>query len=644
MSSFINTMIMGTPTQLRRLPKETWPVLLVLSMLIGLALTSSSQGVLHTSGVLLLFASAATPLWFMNRWRRHVRVAEAAEATWQALLDGSQDALMVLHERRDDMGTKLGFRVVRANRQARAWFGPGRRELVGTDLADLFPLPEYTLFFQRLRRAEKTRTSVTEEHLYRATSSAGAQYAPTWLHHQIIPIPEGMALVSRDTSEAHHAMDALKEQESFYRTLVDSLPVAVVAKSVRPQTKDQYLVWNRAAAESMHLPTQAVLGKTPREVMPPEVVSRSEQHDALIMQAPQAHHFQGLPFRTPAGERVLDMIKTPVFGADGQMDHILTIARDITDQKKAAEKLRLASRVIEETGDAVVVTDALDRILMVNPAFTNLSGLTPAEVVGKNAELVGLPPLRESHLAGIEQALAQHQRWSGESHQVCQNGRRIDTWMSVSALRNESGRVAQHIRIFSDISALKAQQHELIAQARHDSLTGLPNRRAFEERLDQSIARARRSKQTLAVLYVDLDGFKSINDQYGHAAGDQVLAEVSKRLQSCVRTTDTVCRLAGDEFTVILEGAGQLNEIERICGRIVDKLSLPQDLKAGSVALSASVGVAIWEMSETADSLCLRADKAMYAAKHAGKARFMLAEAGGALDLLMTPRLVGAEG
>lgn len=643
MSSFINTMIMGTPTKLRRLPKETWPVLLVLGLLSGLALTSSSNASWHTAGAIVLFLTSATPLWFMNRWRRHVVVAEAAEATWQALLDGSQDSLMVLQERRDDMGNRLGFQVIRANRQARAWFGKNGDELISTDLAELFPQPEYSLFFQRLHRARKNRLSITEEHVYRPLDKGVQAGSPTWLHHQIIPLPEGIALVSRDTSEAHLALDALREQESFYRTLVDSLPIAVLAKSVRPETKDQYRVWNRAAAEAMRLPTQTVLGKTPHEVLPPDVAQRSEQQDALVLQDPQSHHFQGLPFRMPQGDRVLDLIKTPVFGSDGEMDHILTIARDITEQKQSAEKLRLASRVLEETGDSVVVTDAVDRILMVNPAFTRLSGLTPSDVVGKNAELVGLTALRDGQIQGVEQALREQHRWTGESQQICQDGRQIETWMSVSVMRNDAGRVLQHVRVFSDISALKAQQRELIAQARHDSLTGLPNRRAFEERLDQAIARARRSKQTLAVLYVDLDGFKSINDQYGHAIGDQLLMEVSSRLQSCVRTTDTVCRLAGDEFTVILEGAGHLTEVDRICGRIVDKLSLPQELKDCSVAVSSSVGVAVWEMGETPDSVCVRADKAMYAAKHAGKGRFVLAESGGMLDLLMTPRVVGAD-
>ncbi len=113
--------------------------------------------------------------------------------------------------------------------------------------------------------------------------------------------------------------------------------------------------------------------------------------------------------------------------------------------------------------------------------------------------------------------------------------------------------------------------------------------------------------------------------------------EVSRRLQSCVRTTDTVCRLTGDEFTVILEGADHMTEVDRICGRIVDKLSLPQELKDCAVAVSSSVGVAVWEMGETPESVCVRADKAMYAAKHAGKGRYVLAESGCALDLLMTP-------
>lgn len=318
------------------------------------------------------------------------------------------------------------------------------------------------------------------------------------------------------------------------------------------------------------------------------------------------------------------MTKVPVYGVDGQLDHILSIAQDVTDARRSAEQLRLASRVIDETGDAVVVSDALDRIVMVNPAFTALSGLDAAQALGRSAELVGLSPLRETHLPGIEQALRDGQRWSGESHQLAHNDRMLDTWMSVSTLRNEAQGITQHIRVFSDISVLKAQQRELAEQARHDSLTGLPNRRAFGERLAQAMARARRQPHTLAVLYVDLDGFKAVNDLLGHAAGDQLLAEVARRLLQCVRLTDGVCRLAGDEFTVILEGAGLPHEVERICKRIVAQVSLPHLIDQRTVVCSPSIGAAVFEASDTAESLCQRADAAMYAAKRAGKACFVV--------------------
>jgi diguanylate cyclase (GGDEF)-like protein len=194
----------------------------------------------------------------------------------------------------------------------------------------------------------------------------------------------------------------------------------------------------------------------------------------------------------------------------------------------------------------------------------------------------------------------------------------------VSTLRNEHKRVTQHIRVFSDISSLKAQQRELVEQARHDSLTGLPNRRAFGERLNQAMARARRNPQTLAVLFVDLDGFKAVNDQLGHAAGDKVLKEVARRLLDAVRLTDCVCRLAGDEFTVILEGAGPPGEVRRICQRVLERLSRPHDLGGEAWSVTPSIGAAVYEEGESPEQTCERADAAMYTAKRAGKARFVL--------------------
>lgn len=642
MSSFFKTMFVGTPNQLRRIPKKVWPMALGLGCLTGLAMTSSSSQAWRQAGIMLSLICCATPLWFMNRWRKFVHVAQAAESTWRALLDGSADGLMVLRVRYDDMGKALGFEISRANRQAQQWFGAHGQDLIGQNLELLFPQPQFALFFQRLHRAIKDQRPIEEEHLYQNLHTPAGATAPTWLHHQIIPIPEGLALVTRDTSEVHRTMSALQEQESFYRSLIDNLPVGVVVKSMRAHSKDQYQVWNRAAHDLLEDPNEEAIGRTAREIFKPEVAQRSEQLDASLLQDPTPHHFTGLPFPTARGERIFDLIKAPVFGADGELDHILTICQDTTERRRAADKVRLASRVLEEIGDAFVLTDSADRVQMVNPAFSHLTGLSPSDVMGKPAELIGMMPLRGSHLAGFEQAMQVQQRWSGESQQVCQDGRMLDIWLNVSALRTPQGKAHQYIRLFSDISALKAQQRELIEQARHDSLTGLPNRRAFTERLEQAMARAKRHRHTLAVVYLDLDGFKAINDQYGHGCGDELLQQVSARLIQCVRTTDTVCRLAGDEFTVILEGAGQIDDLEKVCQRVVDQMSQPIALSNAIAVVGASVGVAVWDQAESLDSICRRADKAMYIAKRDGKACFRIAPMGASLELLSTPRLVGA--
>ena len=185
--------------------------------------------------------------------------------------------------------------------------------------------------------------------------------------------------------------------------------------------------------------------------------------------------------------------------------------------------------------------------------------------------------------------------------------------------------------ITRDITEHKSAEAALAAQARVDPLTALLNRRGFEERLREALARAARSTQTLALFYLDLDGFKQINDRYGHAGGDRVLVEVARRLQAALRVTDTVSRLGGDEFTVILEGAGTVDQVQDLAQRVVDVLRAPHAASVGQALATPSIGVALWRRGEDADALCARADAAMYAAKSAGKSRFVLdGEAAGA--------------
>ncbi|MBI5924006.1 sensor domain-containing protein [Aquabacterium sp.] len=623
MSSLIHSMIMGTPTTHRR-PSVAAQLLSTAGLALGIALSSSPHSSAQWPGALIASAAGLT-MWLSHR-RMHKSLQKTlqTERLWQAVATGCEVGIVMLQPRRDPLGRFMGYQIAQSNQQAHALLSADAAPLQGQMLVDVLPSQLQHGFLHRVNAAIESGLPQIEEHAY---VRPGDQRATRWLHHQIIPIDGGVALVSRDTTEAHQAMNVAREREAFYRTLVDCLPMAVFARSTRPSSAGEYVVWNKASAEIMQLPADKVLGRKANGLLPPEITRRGDEQDLAVLRDPRIHHFPNLVYRTPLGERIVDLIKAPVYGVDGEVDHILSIAHDVTAQREAAEQLKLASRVIDETGDAIVVSDAVDRIVMVNPAFLNLTGMTPAEVIGRSAELLGMPPLRESHLPGVAQALRGSQRWSGESHQVCQDGRQLDTWLSVSTLRNDLQKITQHIRVFSDISVLKAHQRELAEQARHDSLTGLPNRRAFGERLGQALARARRNPQTLGVLYVDLDGFKGVNDRYGHAAGDKLLAEVAKRLLTCVRLTDCVCRLAGDEFTVILEGAGNPGEMVRICQRIVERLSVPHDMDGDAVVVSPSIGAAIMQSGETGEALCQRADAAMYAAKHAGKAGFVMSKA-----------------
>lgn len=628
MSSLIHTMTMGTPTNSRRLAAAAL-ALWTLALVLGLTLSSSSY--LSTHGALprwpgpVLAAIACAGLWHcLRRSQAALAASMRTEALWRTVAAGCEVGVMVLWPRRDALGRFQGYEVTQANQRALDLFRRRQGDkLEGCLLEEVLPEALQAIFMHRVNAAVETHQPQVEEHAF---NRAGDRETASWLHHSIIAQGGGVVVVTRDVTETRQAMTALRERETFYRTMVDYLPMAVYARSTRPGSAGQYVVWNKAASEIMQIPADQMLGRQAAGLLPADIVRRGDEQDLAVLRDPRIHQFPNLVFRTPNGERIVDLLKAPVYGVDGEVDHILSIAHDVTDQRAAAEQLKLASRVIDETGEAVVVSDAVDRIVMVNPAFLNLTGLTPTEVLGHSAELLGLPPLRESHLPGVIDALQSGQRWCGESRQVCQDGRALDTWLSVCALRNDAHKITQHIRLFSDISVLKAQQRELAEQARHDSLTGLPNRRAFGERLGQAMARAHRSQQVLAVLFLDLDGFKAVNDRYGHAAGDKLLIEVAARLLTCVRLTDCVCRLAGDEFTLILEGAGNEDEVVRICQRIVDRLSVPHDMAGDAVVATPSIGAALMLPCETADALCQRADTAMYAAKRAGKCGFVLAQ------------------
>jgi diguanylate cyclase (GGDEF)-like protein/PAS domain S-box-containing protein len=300
--------------------------------------------------------------------------------------------------------------------------------------------------------------------------------------------------------------------------------------------------------------------------------------------------------------------------------HFLILARDITERVKAETGLHLAASVFSCSQDGILITDAEGRIIDVNPSFTRITGYTRAESIGKNAKWFRSELIPSDAGAEIIKTLSQKGTWQGEIWNRRKTGETYAERCSIDAVRDEQDNIQMYVTVFSDISTFKAHQAELDRIAYFDPLTGVANRRLLTDRLKIAQARARRSNRQLAICYIDLDGFKPINDTHGHAVGDQLLIQISKRLQEALRGDDTIARLGGDEFVLLLNNLTDSHDCFVVLDRVLASISTPLAIDHHRVSVSASIGVTLFPEDDVGvDTLMRHADQAMYRAKEAGK-------------------------
>nr|WKF55823.1 putative signaling protein [Paraburkholderia busanensis] len=285
--------------------------------------------------------------------------------------------------------------------------------------------------------------------------------------------------------------------------------------------------------------------------------------------------------------------------------------------------LRLADRVVESSLDGVMVTDLNGTIERVNPAFTRLTGYAKAEVVGRNASLLSSGRQAAGFYRALWESLREHGHWQGEIWNRKKSGELYLEYLSISGICDESGRYTHYAAIFSDITGRRLAEERLSYLATHDALTGLPNRTLFSERLEHAMARAQRAGKRVAVMFVDLDRFKLINDTLGHGIGDETLKVIAGRLRHGVRETDTVARLGGDEFTIVAEDIEDIRDVGRIAQSLLEVIGRPVSVGAQSVFVTPSIGISMFP-DDGADpkQLLMQADRAMYEAKEVGKNNF----------------------
>lgn len=301
---------------------------------------------------------------------------------------------------------------------------------------------------------------------------------------------------------------------------------------------------------------------------------------------------------------------------------VLTM-QDISQRRLAERKLKLSDTVFENSAEAILICDANGVILNVNPAFSWLTGYRPDEAIGNKPSILKSGKHDDAFYQAMWSSLADNGHWEGELWDRRKDGSVYPKWLTINAVRNGE-RTTHYVALFSDISERKENENRIRFLAQHDHLTGLPNRRFLEERAAQLINSERRRDYGIALMLIDLDRFKNINDTLGHNVGDLLLIEVARRLVSCVRSTDTVVRLGGDEFVVLLEDMKDHNEVAVVARKVHESLGQPMTIEERVLHAPPSIGIAMYpEDGEDIADLMKHADAAMYQVKAAGRNAWM---------------------
>ena len=310
----------------------------------------------------------------------------------------------------------------------------------------------------------------------------------------------------------------------------------------------------------------------------------------------------------------------PLKDSKDRITHYVAIKEDITQVKQDEQQLRLASTVFKTATEAVMVSDADNYIVAVNNAFTLITGYEKNEVLGKNPSLLNSGHHDALFFQQMKAKLASSDTWQGEICNRRKNGEVYYEWLSITALRDKFGNLESYVSLFSDITKRKEAEDKIYLQANYDSLTGLANRNLFVDRFEHTLGIAKREHQVVAIFFIDLDGFKYVNDTFGHDKGDTLLKITTQRILETVRKTDTVSRLSGDEFAIILSGDNDVFSLGKIAKNILEKIAKPFQLEEKEAFVTASLGISIFpDDGRTTQELLRKADSAMYKAKEKGK-------------------------
>lgn len=496
-----------------------------------------------------------------------------------------------------------------ANRAAADYYGYTIETLITMKISDINTLSQPEVFAEMARAKSENRS-----HFFFRHRLASGEVRDVEVHSGPVMIGQRQLLYSivHDITERRLTEEALKQSEHKYRSLIQNTPAGFWMIDTGRKTIEV----NDALCRLLGYTRDEMLGEPPLRFLDGASAEIFDRQDFT-----STRRIYEVACRHKAGHSIpVSVHATAMRDSNGTFLGSFAFVSDLSEMKRMTASLEKLSSAVEHTGSTVMITDARGVIEYVNPHFESLTGFSAEEAVGKTPAILRSDDQQVAIYRQLWSTISKGETWSGELHNRTKDGALFWNLLTISPIRDAAGDISSYVGIGEDVTALKEAYAKAERLSLYDTLTGLANRRLFMDRLEQAIKDIRRSGGKVALLYLDLDRFKDVNDTLGHATGDRLLKQVAERLLTCVRENDTVARLGGDEFSILLLELQDSTDALRVVQKILNVMAQPSSLTGSGNMITASIGITLApDDGETAEELMRNADMAMYSAKARGK-------------------------
>lgn len=547
-----------------------------------------------------------------NRVKKQHEQEKLLKERYKSIIENMSNGIIILKPHQKN------FTIIELNKVAIEIDHLNEKKTLGKNIVEIFPNIKNNGLLDVIRRVSNTgHAESTPLTFYNDRDIS------EWREYYIFKLSsDEIVLLYKDNTPQKLLEKELKKSEQLKKDILNTLPLMTWVKDL----EGVYLGCNNKFEEYFGAKEKDIIGHTDYDFVNPLTAKIFRNNDIIAIAKDKAHTNEEW-ITYPNGERkLLKTTKVPLKDEENKSFGIVGIGVDITQESQQLEGLKLYSSIFINTKEAILVTDAEGKIIKINDAFTAITGYYEDEVLGRKPNILKSGKHDQKFYKYMWEDIKLYGFWSGEIINKRKNGNLFTELLTISSVKDKHDKDKFYVALFNDISLIKQNEKDLKALAHFDALTSLPNRVLLLDRIQQAIYTSKRTLIPFALAFLDLDGFKTVNDEYGHNIGDALLIHISKTLQDMVRESDTVSRLGGDEFILVFSNLNDEDPIENFCERILKKISDPLKIQNHTINISASIGVVIHNIARTytPEFLIREADKAMYDAKNSGKNKVII--------------------